>query len=68
MDALNGIVAAVVVVTLIAAVTVLTWHGAISGEAAIAFFGTLGGGGAVAGVSHVATKTGARAATRTLGE
>lgn len=68
ISAVTPIITAVTILALIAAVAVLTWHGDITGEAAVAFFGTLGGGGAAAGVSHVATKTGASAARQTRRE
>lgn len=51
----------VLVLAIIIAVSVLTWHGSITGEAAIAIFGAIVGGGGVATVSHLATQTGADA-------
>lgn len=62
----SAITAAVISLALIASVAVLTWHGDITGEAAVAFFAAIAGGAGAAGVGHVATKTGAEAA-RTAG-
>jgi len=58
----NVVTATLVSLALIAAVAFLTWHGDISGEAAIAFFAAVIGGAGAAGIGHVATKTGAEAA------
>lgn len=58
---IQSIGAVIVACAVIAAVTVLTWHGSINGEAAVGILATIIGGGGVATVAHVATKTGASA-------
>jgi len=58
----SAITAALISLALVASVAVLTWHGDITGEAAIAFFAAIACGAGAAGVGHVATKTGAEAA------
>lgn len=68
MNSLSSIVTAVTTIVVIAAVSVLTWHGDISGEAAVGIFGTVLGGGVVGVTNHVATKTGAKAALAKPGE
>jgi uncharacterized membrane protein len=55
----QAISAAVIACAIIAAVTVLTWHGSINGEAAVAIFSTIIGGAGTATVAHVATRNGA---------
>lgn len=59
MGLVQSVGAVVVAVAVVTAVTLLTWHGSINGEAAVGIFGTIIGGGGVATVAHVATKTGA---------
>lgn len=51
-----------VAIAVVAAVAVLTWHGSITGEAAVGLFGAVLGGGAVGGAQHASFKAGARAA------
>lgn len=63
MTIINAVVAGVVSIAVVASVAVLTWHGSITGEAAIGIFGTVIGGGGVAVIAHTATNTGAKAAT-----
>lgn len=60
-NTITSISGAVVALALVAAVAVLTWHGSIDGQGALAFFGVIAGAGTAAGVGHVATKTTARA-------
>jgi hypothetical protein len=62
MNTLSAISGGVIAVAVIAAVAVLTWHGSITGEAAVGIFGTIIGGAGVGVTSHVAVKTGAKAA------
>lgn len=65
MDAsIATITGAIVALALIAVVGVLTWHGSVDGQAAMTFFAGVAGVGGGAVGNHVATKTGARAATR----
>lgn len=64
MSTITAIIAGAVSLALIAAVAVLTWHGSIDGQAAMTFFAGIAGVGTAAGVGHVATTTGARAAKR----
>ena len=54
--------AVAVTITLIVAVTVLTWHGSITGEACISIFSGVLGGAIVGGAQHVGAQQGARAA------
>lgn len=66
MNTVSAAAAAVIAIAVIAAVAVLTWHGSITGEAAVGIFGTIIGGAGVGTAQHVGTKTGARAASRSL--
>lgn len=58
------IVACIVIIAIIAAVATLTWHGSITGEAAVAIFSGVLGGGIVGGAQHVGVSAGAKAAKR----
>lgn len=53
--------ATVIVVAIVAAVAALTWHGSITGEAAVALYASVLGGSLVGGAVHVGVKQGARA-------
>lgn len=60
---INGIAAALVALGVIAAVTVLTWHGSIDGQAAIGIFGAILGGVGIGAAQHTSFKTGAKVAS-----
>lgn len=62
MDRITAIIAGAVSLALIGVVGFLAYHGTVDGQAAMTFFSGISGVGIAAGVGHVATKTGARAA------
>lgn len=64
MSNVTTVVSGVVSVVLVAAVSVLTWHGSIDGQAAIGFFSGIGVGGVAVGAHVAGVKSGARAADR----
>jgi len=66
MGTVSAVAGALVGIALVAAVTVLTWHGTIDGQAAIGFFSGVSLAGVIGGVQHSAIKIGAKAATNNL--
>ena len=63
MNYINATMAAIVALGVIGAVAVLTWHGSITGEAAVGIFSGIIFGGGVGAAAHVGVKTGAQAAS-----
>jgi hypothetical protein len=63
MTTVSAIIAGVTTVAVIAAASVLTWHGSITGEAAVTLFASVLAGGGAAVISQTSHKAGARAAS-----
>lgn len=57
------IVAGVVLLAIVGAVVVLTWHGSITGEACVSLLSAVLGGAVVGGAVHVGAVQGSKAAT-----
>ena len=59
-SALYALLTAIIALALIGCVAALTWHGSVSGEAAMTFFAGIGVGAGVAVVAHVSSEAAAR--------
>lgn len=58
------IVAGVVVLGIVVAVAVLTWHGSITGEACVAILSGILNGAMIGGAVHAGVNSGSKAAVR----